>query len=99
MKLYIRSPGDAPHRMSDEFPDFAECGTVLIGAQEITEAQAQVYLGNVRCQTCFPFRLPGEDREYFGFAEMFNEELGPDSVTARCTAYPVSWRKTAGEPR
>jgi hypothetical protein len=54
MKLYIRSPGDAPHRMATDFPGFADCGATLLDATEITEAQAQVYLGNVRCQTCFP---------------------------------------------
>jgi hypothetical protein len=43
----------------------------------------------------FSFRIPGE-REYFGFAEMFAEEFSPDSATAQCTAYPVSWRNGGG---
>lgn len=41
----------------------------------------------------FSFRVTAE-REYFGFAEMVSEATTPDSVTAWCTAYPVSWRKT-----
>jgi hypothetical protein len=41
----------------------------------------------------FSFRLVGGEREYFGHAEMFTEEFGPDAATARCAAYPVSWRK------
>jgi hypothetical protein len=41
----------------------------------------------------FSFRVTGAEREYFGHAEMVSEALTPDSVTAWCTAHPVSWRK------
>jgi hypothetical protein len=52
-RLYIRSPNDLPHTPDDD-TNVSKCGEWLAGAKEITEAQAQKFLGNARCPACFP---------------------------------------------
>lgn len=54
MTLYIRRPGDDPHTQNLSRPAEALCGVPLIGAKEITEVQALVYLGDRRCVRCSP---------------------------------------------
>ncbi len=54
MILYLRTARDMPHgRMYAEAPQ-AICGVDLSQAKSITEEQALVHLGNVRCHSCFP---------------------------------------------
>lgn len=54
MSLYIRTPADLPHTPSADDPELARCGVLLIGAKEVTEQQAEKFLGNARCTDCQP---------------------------------------------
>lgn len=56
--LYIRSIADMPHALGTEnsLIPVAVCGVVLSAAEQITEAQALIFLGNRRCSDCFPGR-------------------------------------------
>ncbi len=58
VSLWIRTPADQPHAASEDdslgTDALARCGVILVDAKEITEAQAEKYLGDARCPACFP---------------------------------------------
>lgn len=52
--LYLTSRLSDPHDVSADDPSLTHCGRSLQGAVEITELQAEVFLGGRRCPSCFP---------------------------------------------
>lgn len=53
ISLYIGHREDLPHAAQDG--QFTRCGWPLRDMKKISEKQAQVFLGDRRCGSCFPF--------------------------------------------
>lgn len=54
MNLFVRHIGDPPHLQNPDRPAQTICRKPLLGAKQITAAQALVWLGDQRCTVCDP---------------------------------------------